>query len=331
MQRLPTIVIVASALVIGVPVRQSAAQTPAPRLPGQGQKITTVGDDFEDPAWEYVYNSPKNSKELDGQARKPSGFAKNRRWFEGPLRGHPDVLVRVETPEGGLEGSTAALSMRSLYTGTPGRPSRRNQQDDLIVSVKSRLGGTISVSQCPNVVVRVYVPPLEEWEHRSGNHFGFRAGAHGMRPKDGEPAYEEYWPGMFLYLQRADRRRADAQDTATVRVRGRRNGADFTALAIDQTGWWTLGMSFTPEGQVHYYASPGVDDLVEEDRIASEYPYGFRCRQFETFFFDVISADNGRTWSTTWIIDDPTLYLARPRTSQPKQARPSRSGRPARR
>ena len=68
----------------------------------------------------------------------------------------------------------------------------------------------------------------------------------------------------------------------------------------------------TPDGKVHYYASPGVDDLTSEDHIASQYPYGFRCRQFHTFFFNVANRDDGRTWSTSWVIDDPSLYFNRP-------------------
>jgi hypothetical protein len=30
-----------------------------------------------------------------------------------------------------------------------------------------------------------------------------------------------------------------------------------------------------------------------------------------TFFFNIVNNDDGRTWSTKWIIDDPELYVLR--------------------
>ena len=47
-------------------------------------------------------------------------------------------------------------------------------------------------------------------------------------------------------------------------------------------------MSYTPDGQVHYFAKPGIEDLTEKDRIASQFPYGYRCHfaAFKTFFFE---------------------------------------------
>jgi hypothetical protein len=88
-------------------------------------------------------------------------------------------------------------------------------------------------------------------------------------------------------------------------------GGDFRGPQITTTGWWTLGMSVTPDGMVHYYAKPGIEDLNEKDYITSQYPYGYRCQQFSTFFFNVCNGDDGRTSSTDWIIDDPTVYYVR--------------------
>src|SRR5690242_18129458 len=34
-------------------------------VPGTGEKVTKVGDDFEDPQWSYVFNLPKGSDEND--------------------------------------------------------------------------------------------------------------------------------------------------------------------------------------------------------------------------------------------------------------------------
>lgn len=291
-------------------------------VPGSGEPIDVVGDDFEDPDWSYLFRNPKNSSELDGQKRLPDSSSKNGRLFEGPMRGHPDVVERVATPEGGLEGSAGALLLRSLFTGTPNRPSGKKQQDDLIVNVRARLGRLIPVSHEPNFTVRVYLPPLEEWEDRSGGHFGIRAGLRGIRAKS-EGESEEYWPGMFVHF-RSQTSRRNKQDSAYLRIRAGKSGQDFSGPEIKTTGWWTFGMSFTPDGQVHYYASPGVDELNPEDHIASQFPYGYRAQSFETFFFNVMSGDDGRHWSTTFVIDDPKLYVVK--SLPPKVSVANKSG-----
>jgi hypothetical protein len=70
-------------------------------------------------------------------------------------------------------------------------------------------------------------------------------------------------------------------------------------------------MSFTPDGMVHYFASPGVDDLTMDDHITSQFPYGYRTEQLKTFFFNVCTRDDGKTWSTPWVVDDPKVYFAK--------------------
>ena len=34
-------------------------------VPGTGTKVTKVGDDFEDEKWQYVFNNPKASSNID--------------------------------------------------------------------------------------------------------------------------------------------------------------------------------------------------------------------------------------------------------------------------
>ncbi len=280
-----------------------------PLVPGTGQRVT--GDDFEDPAWSYTYNPPKSSHENDKQTRVPTGISSNGRFFEPALRGQPDLIQRVPTPEGGLPTSTGALMIATRDSGTPGRPSRSNQQDDLI----ARMGGAISVSRSPSVVARVYLPPFDEWQQRTGNSFGFRASCFGNKPpgvprKRGSPANDTYWPGFFIhFFSKNDRR--NAQDSAMLLIRSDERGTDFYGPRIAEPGWWTLGMSFTPNGQVHYYAKAGVENLTAKDYLASHYCYGFRCQRLETYFFDVVSPDDGQTWSTKWIVDDPMVYVSR--------------------
>lgn len=283
-------------------------------VPGTGKKIEQVGDDFEDPQWHYIGNWPKSTEENNERHNYPSGKSANGRWYEGMKRGQPDFLRRVPTPAGGLVGSEGSLMMRSLQTGIPGVPSYRTQQDDFIADTMYRLGRPIASGRMPSVVTRVYLAPFDRWERRSGATFAFRLACEPSNPKSrsrrdysNEP--DTYWPGLLIDFH-PKRGEKQPEDMASFRIRSSRNG-DYRGPAITETGWWTLGMSVTPDGMVHYYARKGVEDLTTEDRIASQYPYGFRAREMRTFFFNVLSGDDGKTWSTPWIVDDPSVYVAR--------------------
>ena len=116
---------------------------------------------------------------------------------------------------------------------------------------------------------------------------------------------------MFLLFHNKTNKEGD-QNSAKLTVRGDRLGRDVRSLDITEPGWWTLGMSFTADGQVHYYAHQGVADLTEDDFLMSSFPYSMKCTTFNNFFFNVANWDNGRTWSTPWVIDDPKVYVIPP-------------------
>jgi hypothetical protein len=294
----------------------SAVPPPSAVVPGTGTELTQVADDFEEMDWEYIPNDPKSSEEIDEQQRLPMGKSRNGRWYEGIKRGHPDIVRRVATPEGGLPGSKGAMLMQSLQTGIPQRPSGKIQQDDFVANVQYKLGGPVSVSQVPSVTTRVFLPPIDQWEDRSGPHFAFRAAVETtvMETKtrflfsSSSEENEIYWPGLFIVMD-AKEQTGKQYDYAYFRIRADQRGGDYRGPQIEVTGWWTLGMSFTQDGMVHYYAKPGVDDLTAADHIGSQYPYGYRCERFRTFFYNVVNGDNGRTWSAPWIVDDPKVYL----------------------
>jgi hypothetical protein len=292
------------------PVSTACAQL----IPGTGQKIEQVGDDFEDPEWEYLHRLPKSTKNINGFEGGAGGESKNGRWYEGLKRGQPDHIRRVPTPPGGLPDSEGSLLLMSMNTGIPGRPSGNVHQDDFICDINYKLGGSIPVWQAPSVVVRVFMPPVDKWEKRTGPTFALRAAVDSTTRRSANGYFtranverETYWPGIFIEF---DSRKTTglAYDSAHFRIRADEGGGDFKGPQITETGWWTLGMSFTPDGRVHYYIRQGLEPLTEEDRVASNYPYGFRCERFSTFFFNVCSPDNGRTWSTPWIVDDCEAY-----------------------
>ncbi|MFM8704259.1 MAG: hypothetical protein ACKOHG_10445, partial [Planctomycetia bacterium] len=147
-------------------------------VPGTGALVKGIGDDFEDEKWTWNYNHPKSSEEQDKRMRGPMGRSVNGRWFEGPKRGTPDVVKRIELPAPGLEGSTHGLLIASLHAGIPGRVTYEMQQDDLIYNMQKVTGRGIAVVDSPSVVTRVYMPPFEQWEKRNGPTFGFRAGCY---------------------------------------------------------------------------------------------------------------------------------------------------------
>ena len=288
-------------------------------IPGTGQKLEKVGDDFEDIEWAYDLKLPKvyNHKEETVRSNGPGGQSKNGRWYEGSKRGQPDFIRRVPTPPGGLEGSTGALALSSINTGSS-RPSYQQQQDDFIANVAPRVG-KLSASRSPSVVTRVWMPPVEEWENRTGCHFAFRIAAEtnyqprpsGLFRKSDETS--DMWPGMFLHFNSKEGRGATGKETdnAFFWFKASNNGNQIRGPQVNQTGWWTLGISMTPDGRVHYYAKPGIEDLTAADHVASAYPFGRRSLRMRNFFFNACSGDDGKTRSTEFIVDDPSVYVLR--------------------
>ena len=291
-------------------------------VPGTGTWIDYIGDDFEDTSWSFINNFPKSSREQDERLRSPTGKSANGRWIEGPERGQPDHMKVVPTPAGGLEGSHHALLMRTLNSGIPGYRSHDVQQDDLIANCVNRLNMSIPVGDQPSVVARIYLPPADEWEDRSGPHFGFRISASTVTTKQTSSGFfgsrstteaEPYWPGIWIHFKSKTSRNVE-EDSAFLTVRGDRRGRDFRVRKIpaEEFGWWTMGMSVTGDGMVHFYAKPGIEDLTAEDHLSSQFPYSFSAQRFRTFFFNACNKNDGKTWSTPFVIDDPRLYMINP-------------------
>jgi hypothetical protein len=115
----------------------------------------------------------------------------------------------------------------------------------------------------------------------------------------------------------------DGKDGVTVLIRANERGQDMPGPRITQPGWYTFGMSITPDARVHYYMRPGVEDLQEGDYITSTYPYAIPGTTFNTLFFNICNGDDGKTWSTPIVIDDPQVFYgqsARPAQTAQKQS-----------
>lgn len=285
------------------------AEAAEPFVPGTGVKVDRLGDDFEDTNWGYTMNGSKASHEQDKKQRAPGGFSHNKRWYESALRGQPDVVQRIATPPGGMAGSKGSLLMATRLSGIPGKLAQEQMQDDLIMGVQTRLGRPIHVSWQPSATVRVFLPEFDRWENRTGASFGFRGDVRGTNA-DGE--MEPYWPGFFI-LFRSETDRRFKEDFAQLSVRARKNGRDVPGPKIYEHGWWTLGMSYTPDGQVHYYAREGTGDLTEDDHLYSSFPYNSKAKYLDSVFFNVANWENGKNWSTPWVIDDPQVFVIPPK------------------
>jgi hypothetical protein len=292
-------------------------------VPGRGTLMTT--DNFESAQWGMNYNLPKSSKEEDEQIRYPLAVSTNGRWKEGPKRGIPDVVKVIDTPAGGIPGSQKALLIRSKDTGIPGRLSYAQKQDDLVI-----VSNSMAIANAPAVVTRVFLPDFEEWENRNGVAFGMRVGLQGPFKKlpEGDSRFfrrrpvtviEPYYPGFFFQFNPKETAQ-DGRDSVTLLIRANEYGQDVAGPVITQTGWWTFGMSISPDATVHYYAKPGVDDLTDADYITSTRPYGIPGTHFNTLFFNICSGDDGKTWSTPIVIDDPQIFYGQtPRPAQTAQ------------
>ncbi|MCA9069021.1 MAG: hypothetical protein KDA84_08870 [Planctomycetaceae bacterium] len=300
-----------------LPLSQASAQVV---VPGTGYKIAF--DDFEKDGWEFYHNHPKSSEEQDGQVRHPAGYSNNGMWGEGLKRGQPDYMKTIDTPPGGLAGSKKSLLIRTRDAGRPGTRSFKMQQDDLIFNTYARTGGPVDIGKTPSFVVRVYFPPFDQWDPVTGTTFGLRGDVSTTKMEEVTKRFlfikrkksvketELYWPGMFVQFN-SKKDPQYKEDSAFFIIRCDATGKDIVGPQIKQLGWWTLGMTFTPDGRVHYFASPGVNDLTYRDLIATHYPYGNQCEKFNTMFFNITSRDDGRTWSTPWVIDDPAVYVRR--------------------
>ncbi|HBU37345.1 MAG TPA: hypothetical protein DEB70_06010, partial [Planctomycetaceae bacterium] len=159
-----------SKMVASAPAKPVVTKKPV-LLPGTGVLIKNGIDTFEDENWKWYHRHPKSSREQDKRMRSPLGKSNNGLWFEGPKRGTPDVVKRVELPAPGLEGSEHGLLIATLRAGIPGRVTYRMMQDDLIFNMSKAAGRGISVADNPSVVTRVYLPPFGQWERRNGASF----------------------------------------------------------------------------------------------------------------------------------------------------------------
>ena len=142
------------------------------------------------------------------------------------------------------------------------------QQEDFILNVQYRTGGPIPISQNPSVTTRVYLPPTDQWERRSGPQFAFRVALETTKntqnkyfPLASKKENEVYWPGLFICMDTKEQtKKTGRSDLLPYSLNGNRRH-DGTGVRSTDCG---SGVSVSANGAIHYYARPGVEDLTSE-------------------------------------------------------------------
>ncbi len=220
-------------------------------LPGAGQRVTIMSDDFEDPSWTF---------NRDGNF---GGISSNGKWFgAGPPsdRGTPEVIEHLPTPAGGPAGSSYALRLRSTDNDGDGTS---NQEDFHFQYASQLFGRPFARSDLPSFTTYVNIPALDTLVPNVKN-LGFRVQAHDDELNNGIGGL--YYPSIWIGHTAIP----DSFGPPGARLLARLGdgiSSDETVGRIDQAGWWSLGLSFGSDGVGHYFASPGTDALTAADKI----------------------------------------------------------------
>ena len=253
---------------------------------GRTIRLDALCDDFEDKNWCYDYQKGGDLRGL---------------WRRGSGRGEPELLTRVPTPDGGRSGSIGALEVRT--NKIDGNDAKSNQEDFLTVEFKQKLKHSLTRTSQPVFLVRVWLPPFDEW----GNYYWF-----GFRQEAWLDDKNKYYPSIFLV--------SDKQTISKPFFRfriGTGVASDIYGGPIKQSGWWTLAIAFDEKGVGYYYARPGVSVPTENDKM-------FDTKQFKTnngtanpfmdhvlySFFSLMYPPSGNE-SPRFVIDDYEVWVVK--------------------
>lgn len=265
---------------------------------GRTDRLADLCDDFEDIKWNYNYQNHMSSNKL---------------WRSGSGFGEPELLARVPTPDGGINGSAGALEIRTnnieLFDNGSS-PGHRSMEKLLTAEYKKNSEHRITRANRPVFIVRVWLPPFNLWIKENSKedyyNFGFR---HEAFPKNGD----KYYPSLWLHY---DNSLSQPWFRCRIFPIGTKKPlVDIAIVPIRQPYWWTLAVAFDEDGIDHYYARPGVGIPTEKDEI-------FNATQFRTrygiatpsmdyvlySFFHLGYPEAGNA-SPPFVIDDYELWI----------------------
>jgi len=264
---------------------------------GRFRCLDSLCDDFEDENWHYDYSKHTCFRK----------FWRGNPDVGGSQRGEPELLARVPTPYGGKNGSSGALEIRTNKIDSGKVP---DQEDLLTIEFEEILGYKLSRIHQPVFIVRVWLPPFDEWGDTY--YFGFRLEASSDNNGD-------YYPSIWLkkednynpYIAVSIR---TPQAVAMTKYY-KKNLCDIPIKGINQDGWWTLAIAFDKSGVGYYYARSGSSDLREEDKIYTttrfETEYGIKDLHMDCINYNLFKIAYPKTGNTSprFVIDDFEVWV----------------------
>lgn len=158
-------------------------------------------------------------------------------------------------------------------------------------------------SERPFCVAHIWLPPFNEWPttpNYNGNYIycGFRVTE--TRTQQGALLY----PGIFL-----------GRDGTNNPVLYTRILAGFDGpRGLLVSGWWTVGIGWSAEGVISFYAAPGKVELTETDKFATDTAlFPVLMKSVNGWFLDC-SVEQGATVSSPWYFGDVQLFADIPPT-----------------
>ena len=272
--------------------------------------------------------TPGSSSTATPRARASRTNASAARWAsrpttagtKAPSAASPTRSKSIPTPPAACAGSQQALLLRTLNSGIPGyalqrrpagrpdrqlprTPPRRHPRRRTPQLHRPRLpaaGRAVGTALRP--AVRLPRQPVDGHHRRKTTGF-FSSGS--------STEVEPYWPGMWIHFRAnahqehqgrhgLHRRPRRPHGPRLPRPRDRPSSAGGrSACRSPPTAWCTT----TP--------APASTSSPPPTTSRRSIPYSYTARDFRTYFFDVCNRNDGRTWSTPFVIDDPKLYVVR--------------------
>lgn len=149
------------------------------------------------------------------------------------------------------------MEIRTNYNANDKVP---NQKDLLTAEFEEKLGRKLNRADQPVFVVRVWIPPINQWAKDCD--FGFRHAARSKRLITSQNTTGDYYPSIWL----TNHPHTGARFFFRIGYDMQR-APDIRGGPIKEPGWWTPALAFDENGVGHYYTSLGVDLPTEEDEM----------------------------------------------------------------
>ncbi len=290
------------------------------QLPGTAHpRVADASDDFEDPAWTYIYNPPKSSMNASGNGNLPAGFSTAgylhegtfySRFVEDTWRGQPEVVQRTTSI---VANGTGALELATFDTGDGSFTDAISWQQYPALDNTIAVAGNTALpsASMASSSYHLYVPPPSTW---SANYPFWNFAYIGTdKNQDGYTGASDDvpdWIGVYFYTE------AGSPYLAW------ETGSDLTGeyafntrlLSDNDAGWWTLGFSTDTDKSYAMFAHRGLAPLTMADLLGT-------YDDVDYFFGDFVGNFQIRhslaTMGPSWVIDDLDFFAEVPVVPEP--------------